>query len=268
MIPNVFHYCYFGGRPFSLVEYLTIKSAYEVNRPEKMFIYMDVVPENDPWWEKAKQFLEVVQTTPPDNIDGIPVPHPAHRADIVRLQKLLEMGGIYTDLDVLCVKPFTPLLGYPVVLGKEVWNGTVNGLKAENAWVGLCNGVLLAEKNATFLQRWLEGFHPKTSLWCGFRSKGPQDLYYSEMSIKYSRFLAQNYPEEIHIEEQKSFFYPGYTDEDLELFFKGNSDELFAEAYCHHLWANAAYERYLKGLTEERIKTEESTFNRLARRYL
>jgi len=38
MIPNIFHFCYgftkdFGGKPFSLVHYLALKSAYEINRP-------------------------------------------------------------------------------------------------------------------------------------------------------------------------------------------------------------------------------------------
>ena len=45
MIPNIIHFIYgldpsFGGKPFMLFHYLAIKSAYEVNKPDKIyFVY-------------------------------------------------------------------------------------------------------------------------------------------------------------------------------------------------------------------------------------
>ncbi|OGG19430.1 hypothetical protein A2721_02790 [Candidatus Gottesmanbacteria bacterium RIFCSPHIGHO2_01_FULL_47_48] len=267
MIPNIFHFCYFGGRPYSLVDYLAVKSAFDVNHPEKMYMYVDHEP-TGPYWQKAKPYLEIVSTFPPATFAGVPVPHPAHKADIVRLQKLLPLGGVYLDNDVICAKPFAPLYKYPLVLGKEIWNGTRLKIYAENAWVCLCSAVVLAQPNSPFLSRWLEGFDPTKSLWRGFRSTGPQDRYYSEISIKYPRFLAQNYPEEIHVEERESFFNPGYTDEELIPFFEDSHPELFEGAYCHHLWANASYDRYLKTLTEQDIKNSDTSFARLAQRFI
>lgn len=256
MIPNVFHFIYFGGRPFSIVNYLTIKSAHDINSPEKMFIYMDKEPEGQ-WWQKSKPYLEVVPTTAPTEIGGAPLLDPPHQADVVRLYKLIAMGGIYLDLDVLCVKPFTHLLNFDMVLGKEIRDGF---------FVGLCNAVILASKDATFLKRWLDGFDPKKSLWRGFRSQGV-DMYYSEISIKYSKFLSMIYEEEIHVEPNTSFYYPSYSESDLREFFAEDTDK-FAQAYCHHLWSNSAYEKYLKNLTLEDIKTKDTTFNKLARKFL
>jgi len=49
MIPNIIHFIYglkedFGGIPFSLVHYLAIKSACEVNRPEQINFYFRYEP--------------------------------------------------------------------------------------------------------------------------------------------------------------------------------------------------------------------------------
>ena len=255
-IPNQFHFCYFGGQPFSLVNYLTIASARAVNQPEAMYIYMDKEPAGE-WWDKAKPLVTVVTTPAPDQVFGAPIKHPAHKADVVRLQKLIEHGGIYLDLDVLCVKPFTPLLDNPLVLAEENYRGSI---------VGLCNAVILAEPGANFAKRWLEGFDPARSLWRGFRSQG-FDQYYSELSVKYPKFLSTVYAEEIHIEPSDRFFNPSYAPESLEQFFSTTAGD-YTAAYAHHLWNNAAYEAYLRDLTVQKIKTQATTFNLLARAYV
>ena len=39
-----------------------------------------------------------------------PLTHAAHRADVLRLQLLIAQGGIYLDLDMIVLAPFTALL--------------------------------------------------------------------------------------------------------------------------------------------------------------
>ena len=73
-----------------------------------------------------------------------PVIHPAHRSDIVRLERLLEVGGIYLDADVFVQRDFDNLLHHCTVLGKE-------GFYPQ---YGLCNAVILSEPEAPFLRRW------------------------------------------------------------------------------------------------------------------
>ncbi|MDO8472072.1 MAG: glycosyltransferase [bacterium] len=255
-VPNIIHFCYFGGLEFSLINYLAVRSAYEVNKPDQIYFYTSEDPGGE-WYEQAKQYLTVVPTTFPDKIFGVDVPHPAHKADIIRLQKLIELGGIYLDWDIICAKPFTPLRQFRTVLGEEIYDGHK---------VGLCNAVILARPQENFTKRWLEGFDPNKSLWHGFRSTGP-DLYYSEMPVKYPHFLSLFYPEEIHVEPKESFFYPSYFAPELEEFFTTDSHR-FDGAYCYHLWNNAAYDKYLKDITPEKIKTEDTAFTRLARPFL
>jgi hypothetical protein len=239
---------------FSLTSYLAIRSASEVHRPGELILYCDQVP-SGPWWNAAREYVgDVVQIEPPDAIGGVSVPHPAHRADLVRLEVLLRHGGIYLDLDVLSVRPLTPLLGESFVLGRE----------GEHGEHGFCNGVILSEPHSAFLEEWLRGWDPATSRWHGFRSTG-RDQYWAEMSGKYPAYLATLFPELITVAPYDYFHWPLWTDEHLEWLFKGKNDE-FPNAYCHHLWQSHS-ERYLQELTPEYIQQVDTNFTLMARKY-
>lgn len=275
MIPNLVHFCYglaedFGGKPFSLVHYLAVRSAVEVNRPRRALFHYGHEPDG-PWWERARELVEPVRVEPPAEIHGVPVRHHAHRTDWVRLRVLAEHGGIYLDLDVLCLRPFTPLLEHPVVLGQEGGRqggrvGSGNGAAGPAEGWGLCNAVVLAEPGAFFLERWLEGFDPELSLWHGFRSRGA-DEHWGEMAVRYPAMLAERYPDRVHVVGPRAFFWPTWTPSDLRLLFEGTG-EGFEEAYCLHLWEQRSWDRYLRDLDAEAVRTRDTNFHRLARRFL
>src|ERR1700691_1241250 len=98
-IPKILHYVFgmardFGGKPWSLVHHVCLKSAVERINPEEVFFYYEHEP-TGPWWALGRQLLTPVKITAPREIFGRPLEHVAHRADVVRLQKLIEFGGIY-----------------------------------------------------------------------------------------------------------------------------------------------------------------------------
>lgn len=265
LIPNIIHFVYFGGRPFNLISYLAVKSAYEVNKPDHIYMHCDSEP-TDEYWIKAKKYFEVRHATPPKNIFGLNIKHPAHQSDIARIHILQKEGGIYLDTDTLCNRRLLDIADSmleleQVIMGEEY---------LETKKIGLCNAVVMAEPGATFLQRWLDGFNPETSLWKGFRSESTLeaiDMYYSEISIKYSNFLSQYYSEEIKVVDKDHFFFPSHSEKELEEFFV-KTDGNFDKSYVFHLWANIAWGKYLKNLTEEDIKTIDSNFNTRARKFL
>ena len=255
MIPNRCFFVYLRPLEFSLVGYLAIRSAHDVNSPDELVVYCDRPP-TGPWWEAASRYVSsVVLVDPPEFVGGVPVIHPAHRADLVRLDVLLRDGGIYLDLDVLSVRPLTPFLGESFVLGQE----------GEGGEHGLCNGVILAEPESAFGREWLRGWDPATSRWHGFRSTG-RDRYWSEMSVKYPAYLGTLFPELITIAPYDAFHWPLWTDEHLEWLFEGRGDQ-FPNAYCHHLWQSHS-ERYLERLTPEYIRRVDTNFNLMARKYV
>ena len=275
MIPNIFHFVFgmspdFGGKPFSLVHYLAVRSAVELNKPEAALFHYQYEPAGE-WWEKAKPLLQLNKISAPDSVSGNKLYHVAHKADVVRLRALKETGGIYLDLDTISVKPLTPLLGHSFLIGQELKAGFTpknwrQRLKYKLRLIrqnragktGLCNAVLLAEKNSSFVNRWLEEY--KT-----FRSKG-RDKYWNEHSVLIPEKLAAEFPGEITQLGPYAFHYPLYDEAGLRSLFEETHD--FPEAYLHHLWESFAWEKYMSALTVASIKTTDTTYNLLARKFL
>jgi Glycosyltransferase sugar-binding region containing DXD motif len=279
MIPNILHFVFgmaadFGGMPFSLVHYLSIKSAVIVNRPDIVYFHYQYEPEGE-WWLKAKELVTLKKITAPKNFLGNELCHVAHKADVVRLQVLKETGGIYLDLDTISIRPLTDLLEYSFAIGQElkaaytpknfrqrVKNtfykqfGMEKDITAEST--GLCNAVLLSEKNGHFVNKWLDAY--KT-----FRSQG-RDKYWNEHSVQVPLKLAEDYPESITKISHTAFYYPLYDERGLRSMFEEVNE--FPEAYLYHLWESFSWDKYLSRLTPEEIKIKDTTYNLIARQFL
>lgn len=273
MVPNILHFVFgmapdFGGKSFSLAHYLSVKSAVELNKPSAAIFHYQFEPTGE-WWEKAKPLLTLNKISAPDSFMGRPLYHVAHKADVVRLQMLKEHGGVYLDLDTISVKPLTDLLNHSFVIGQELkaayvpknWRQRLKynlGLiKAKEGATGLCNAVLLSERNSHFVNLWLEEY--KT-----FRSKG-RDKYWNEHSVLVPERLAAVHLEKITQLSPYAFHYPLYDKAGLQSMFAEMKE--FPEAYLHHLWESFSWE-YLSSLTEEKIRTENTTYNLIARKFL
>ena len=256
MIPNKFQYVYLthdGNKhpmyqDFHLTHYICIKSAIEVNNPDEVNIYCNQEPTGE-WWKEIRDEVNVVMVEPPKEIFGKPITELAHASDVIRLQVLLEEGGIYTDMDTICVKPYTDLLDNTFVLGEQGVNGSE----------GLCPAVIMSEKDSEFGERWLLGFKDT------FRG-GPQGSDgWCTHSVHYPLFLSKEIPEHIHIEPHTSFFYPTYHQPSLEDLFERVVD--FDMAYSHHFWESCSM-KWIKDITVNDIKTIDTTFNLIARKLL
>jgi hypothetical protein len=277
MIPNIFHFVFgmaadFGGRPFSLSHYLAVKSAVDINKPDKVFFHHEFEPSGE-WWEKAKPLLTLNKIKAPDNFLGRPLYHVAHKADVVRLQALKETGGIYLDLDTICRKPLHELFHHSFIIGQELkaayipknWRqkikhavkGKIQGKQKEEI-AGLCNAALLAEKNSEFVNLWLNSYD-------SFRSEG-RDKYWNEHSVIVPVKLAASNPDKITLLGPYAFHYPLYDKPGLQSMFEKVT--AFPEAYLHHLWESFSWDSYLKNLTVKDIFEKDTTYNCIARKFL
>ena len=117
-IPNIIHFIY-GLKEqldeFELYRYIAIKSAYEVNRPDKIYFYYYYEPHGY-WWDKIKPLLTLEKINIPTEIYNQKLYHYAHQTDIVRLEKLIERGGIYLDIDTICINSFKKLLKHDFII--------------------------------------------------------------------------------------------------------------------------------------------------------
>jgi hypothetical protein len=252
MIPKILHYCFglssgFGEKKWSLVHHVCLKSAVERIKPTDVRFYCEHEPEG-PWWDLSRKLVSIEKITAPQEIFGNPLTHVAHQADVVRLEKLLTMGGIYLDIDVLVHKDFADLLDYHAVMGEQHVGGTVRGL---------CNAVILAEAQAPFLSRWLAAYR-------SFRSRG-RDEYWDEHSVRVPYTLSRQFPDEITRLPSSAFFWPTFTQEDLALIFVSGTRIDMTNAYATHLWESLAWEPYLEDLTPGQVRAVDTNFHYWAR---
>ncbi len=277
MIPNIFHFVFgmkpdFGGKPFNMVHYLAVRSAAELNNPDRMYLHYQFEPGGE-WFEKARPYLTLNKIAAPLSIHGNPLLHVAHQADIVRLNMLQQHGGIYLDLDTISKKPLTDLRVHDFVIAKEFkppvyytnWDRIKNvvrqfklsPLTEQQKVYGLCNAVMLSAPGSRFVDIWLNSY-------ATFRSKG-KDEFWVEHSVKVPYELAQQNPELLTILEPAAFHYPAYDPKGLAWLFEKNHD--YKEAYLHHLWETNAW-NYIAALTPELVKERDTTYNTIARKYL
>lgn len=250
-IPNKFHFV-FGLKEqteeFHLIHYLCLKSCLEVNNPEVINFYYKNEPYG-PYWDEIKPYLNLIQVDPPTEIFGIPVTHYAHQADIIRLQALIEEGGIYADMDTLFVNPYPKeLLTKEFVMGKQ-------------GEEGLCNALMMSTPYSYFAQKWLldhkicfKGGAQGSDGWCTH-------------SVYYPLHLSKQIPSNIHIEDTTSFFNYLYHPTPLKTLFEDNQ-KVPDNVYSLHLWENVSWDSYIGGLTEEYIKNTNTTFTNLVKKLI
>jgi hypothetical protein len=245
-VPKILHYTFgmksdFGGKPWSLVHHVCLKSAVERIAPRETFFYFEYEP-TGPWWELSRELVTPVRVKAPREIFGRPLDHVAHRSDVLRLQKLIEHGGIYLDADVLVQRSFDDLLDHQMVLGQE----------GENAQYGLANAVILAEPQSPFLCRWLEEYR-------SFRGE-----LWNAHSVQLPQKLARAHPSEITVLPPTAFFWPLWTEEHLDWIFASSRPIAIDRTYANHLWENKAW-KYLEDLTPQRVRSVDTNFHGWAR---
>ncbi|WP_114377552.1 glycosyltransferase family 32 protein [Elioraea thermophila] len=255
MIPKTVHFVFgmaddFIYRFWTLLNHVCVMSAVDRLKPDRVLFHCGSEPLG-PWWRLTRPHVEVVRIKPPAEVFGNKLLHYAHKADVVRLQVLLEHGGIYLDSDVFVHRDFDDLLAHSVVLGEE-------GPGPGQAY-GLCNGVILAEPNAPFLRRWFDEYR-----W--FRSRG-KDEFWAEHSVRLPLKLAREHPDEITIVPYNTFHWPLADGEGLTLLYGPWPGYDPRSTHANHLWQSLA-KPHAYDLTPGKVRRKDSAFARWASPYL
>lgn len=246
MIPKKIHFIYFNTSGLNLIHYIAVKSAAIMNPGfEVNFYYTE--ESNNPYFEKIKKYAKAVLAKPKDEIFGNKLKKWAHKADVLRLEILNTDGGIYLDIDTITLKSYEPLLNNRFVMGQE---------KNHSKILGLCNAVMMSEKNSRFSKAWY------------YRYDTFNNKKWNEHSVKLPLALSKDVMlrDEITVVPNTFFFNPSWNDAGLEKLFVKNNE--YPESYCYHLWYNISYDKYLKDLTEDKIKNIDTTYNVAARKFL
>ena len=238
-IPNIIHFV-FGLKPqkdeFLFVYYLSILSAYIVNKPDNIFFYYYYEPYGE-WWDRLKEKIPVIifeRVELPTHIGKKEIKHFAHKADWIRMNKLYEKGGVYMDIDTISVQSYKSLLKNNTVLGYEI--------KEDNL---ICNAVMMTSPQSPFFKLWLKDYE-----------KEFEPDVWGEASIHLPGKINYKYPNLATLLSENTFFRP-YATEGYNIF--ENNVNIHKELITLHLWESYTI-NYLKNIKNfEWIKNNNDT---------
>lgn len=248
-VPKLFHFITglapdFGGKPFSFVHYMAVRSALAANPGFKARIYFEHEPQGL-YWEHTKPMVETVSVTAPKEVFGRELRSFAHQADVLRLEILMREGGIYLDLDTITLRSFEPLMGDRLVMGQE--------FGPNRKYIGLCNATMVTPPGSKFLEKWYQQY------------RNFSDEMWNTFSVVLPSRLSREMPEEIRIEPVTSFFWPSWDEEGINALFVECKD--FSAGYSIHLWESRSW-KHIRNLTAHEVLQKDTSYNLLARRYL
>jgi hypothetical protein len=237
-IPKLFHFVYLGFTEFTYLHFLAVKTCYIVHQPRTIYLYTHFTREkNTTWWDQVQQYITVERVDLPKSIFGNPVRKFQHMADVIRLEKLIERGGVYFDLDVVSLKPLGSLYQERCVLGTQA---------PLSRYEGLCNAVILAEPRSEFLMKWYQEYRT-------FQS-GRWDFH----SVKIPLLLSRLYGNLLRILDSKKFF--PVTWKDTDFLYNRSFDHVLKHSYVVHLWDSIWGKDHLANVSPE-LLTRNSTFS-------
>ncbi|KAK4219865.1 hypothetical protein QBC37DRAFT_271573 [Rhypophila decipiens] len=293
-IPNIVHFVFGLKNPlvksragnFDFLWYLAVRSALVSIKPEKLYLHYTYLPGPEasaadaddkdvtmhdplanPWIKRLSKDIELVhhKPAPSSGPDQDSPARYAHLSDTLRLDLLQSQGGIYLDMDSFALRSFeelrNPPAGHDIILGHE----------GGNRW-GLCNAVMLARPNSTFLTRWIKSYE-----------NVDLSKEWNYHSVLLPKEMATAHPDEVCTLAPDAFFWPTWTwrhvdwmheslnAKDAEYWsgqIKKHGGSLFENQRAYHAWSQMAFERYLGKLTPEVIRTRDTRFNFLMRRFL
>lgn len=267
LVPKIFHFIYLFGpktRQFDINHYLSVKSNIVVNNPLIVYIYTNnpVKLDKSKWINKLQEeftCIRIEAVTEGDcKVDRMisPSPYMAHQADILRLKKLIERGGVYSDVDSIAYEPLTDLWE----LGKDVFCHETYDLVPES----LCNGFFMATPGSNFLRDWLKAYDDYDPDKC---KPGTPD--WVRFSCSTGLQLLERKPYSVRILDPVAFqpIYLSYKDtQSLFLLDRMHCLESL-KPYQVHTWETRNKD-ILKVLDEDYFKESNATYAQLGRKYL
>lgn len=230
---------------FLITDYLAIKSAKTLNPDFSVYYWHSKVPsQNNGWWTEASKLItHPIRIESPDIWCGQQIKHHAHQADLIRLAALYTIGGVYLDMDTLCVNSFPDWFGaHDLVIGIEY--------DSSHKIAGLCNAVMAGKPMSKFLLEWLSRYRTfDQSKWSDHSVILPFKMH--------TEPVIGCFP--VH----RKLLGPMWWEFERLWNETVNLDDV----YCFHLW-NSYSRDHMRKMTAELIKTQPNTYSVYASRFL
>jgi hypothetical protein len=236
-IPKIFHFIFISGdHKYVMAHYLAIKTCFEINKPEKIFMWYNDpqnILENNKWWKLIGYYATFIKITIPTILNNKSVIYKQHQADIMRINILNKIGGVYMDIDILSLNPLDgsikePQFEYSKISDINLFNHEfVIGKETD---VKLCNCVIMSKSNHPFLKKWIESYENEYGTleewWTGLSVTRPWELFKSNKDFN------------ITILKTKEFLPFMFCDDTL---FRKNHPEIIKDSLTLHLWDTESF---------------------------
>ena len=231
-VPNVLHYVFgsTSNSAFSFAFFCNVVAAIMTMAPDDIIMHFEY-PSNGLWWGILTRLVTMRQSKFPTDVLGATLTNPAHKTDIVRLQSLIDEGGIYFDMDVLPLRSFDDLRGN----GTSFLMGAQYADEGERRHpYGLCNAVMVAEKGTRFGRYWM-------SKYVNFTEESGWDTYSVQLPLQLARELQEEgggfTPDITVLRPPWTFFNPDPTFEGVAELFAGRDLSIdLTHSYTTHFW--------------------------------
>lgn len=149
---------------FFFTFYVAVYSAYVINNPDIIYFYYHHEPYGK-WWDRLKLIpcINLEKIDIPTNIGCKKIIKTNHTLEWIKMNILYNKGGVYLDINTMCIRPWKKILNKDLVLRKEDLNG-------------ICNTIMFTKPNSVFLKELLDNF---------------QQYGWEEASIKLSETIAK-----------------------------------------------------------------------------
>ena len=225
-----------GSRPFSFINALAVLAAAS-NHLDPIIMWCNEVPKNNPNFDRVRYLFEIRPIEAPEEIGGVPLTQIQYKADVLRLQILQKLGGIYLDTDTLLLKGLHPLMGPEMVLARESSDS-------------LAMSPIICKPGADFINVWLDRI-PKAL------EVGTWAYHAVNLPVEISQYHACD------IRPQHEFF--PFDLRHNYLFDEGLADEhtkRMGDPYALHVY-ETYWAGYLEGVNESYMRTRDTLFARL-----
>lgn len=220
-IQNKVHYIYGlkeQNTEFSFLQYISIFSNIIINKPIQIFMHYVYEPYGY-WWNRIKHYLHLLKI----NETWFPsqLKHYAHKSDYLRLYLLYHYGGIYYDLDTLCIRSHHHLLN-----NECVWGIQENFQDKYNL---LCNAIIFAKPRHFFIKKCLDLYLPNFNEkeWCYASMHIPSLLY---------QHCKEEHQQKITILPSSSFYIPNYNM--MSKLFHEKNQTFSEDLITYHYWSS------------------------------
>lgn len=257
---------------FEIYHYLAVISAYYIHEPDNIYIYVDIEPVNNLYWDIIKNYVEIRYVHKFNTFRDVDIIYPQYVADILRLQILIKHGGIYLDIDNLSIKKFDMLdkkfvMGASTLLDWEIdgefYNVDVFDESNIDNIEAMSNSIIMSEPHNPFLIKWYDCIHQYMS----------EDFSWAYHAVCLPRILLlenKNFIKDMTIMRWCKFFCPVDIDSHNPFIFGNDIYQIFKlkDYYTIVFYQTLVNDIYLNKINVKSILFGDNIFSFLFKKYV